>query len=117
MFRALKWKDWVGAGLGAWLLASPWVLGFSSHETATMNALVVGTILMLEELLELGLHEGTERWIDLLAGIWLIASPAVFRFDSVPAALNAVAVGTLTILLAFIAILQTNRADPTAGQP
>jgi hypothetical protein len=105
MFKALKWEDWMGIALGAWMLASPWVLGFSGHEVATMNALVMGTILVLEEMLELGVHETLEEWIDIVAGLWLIVSPVALGFTSLTAATaSTMAVGFLTVISAAMAI-------------
>ena len=101
MFKALQWEDWVGIALGAWMLISPWVVGYSDHDAATINALVMGTILVLEELLELGVHETAEEWIDLVAGLWLMVSPIVLGFASLTlASVNAIAVGLLTVLFA-----------------
>ena len=101
MFKALQWEDWLGIALGAWLLASPWLLGFSDQNAATMNALVVGTILCLEELLDLGRHEMAEEGIDLVTGAWLVISPFALGFALfTSAAINTIAVGVLTILFA-----------------
>lgn len=101
MFRTLKWEDWVGIGLGVWLIASPWALGFSDQSAATMNALIMGSILVLEELLEVIVHEMAEEWIDLVAGLWLLVSPLVLGFASQAAvAANTAAVGLLTVLFA-----------------
>ena len=101
MFKALQWEDWVGISLGAWMLVSPWVVGFSDHSAATMNALILGTILVLEELLELVVHEMAEEWIDLVAGLWLMLSPIALGFASLtPAAVNTIAVGLLVVLFA-----------------
>lgn len=105
MFKSLKWEDWMGVALGVILLVSPWALGYSAETAATMNALVMGVILVLEEMLELGLHETAEEWIDLAAGAWLIASPFVLGFASVPsAAASAIVVGALTVLFALMAM-------------
>lgn len=105
MFKTLKWEDWVGVAIGAWMLISPWVVGFSDHQAATMNALVMGTILVLEEMLELGVHETAEEWIDLVAGLWLIMSPAALGFGSLMSALaSTIAAGLLTVLFAALAM-------------
>lgn len=105
MFKTLQWEDWVGVAIGAWMLASPWFLGYSDNGAATMNALVMGTILVLEEFLELGVHEMAEEWIDLVAGFWLIISPMVLGLAlPTPAAVNAIAVGLLTVLFAVWAM-------------
>ena len=101
MFKALQWEDWVGIALGAWMLVSPWVVGFSDHDLATFNALIMGTILVLEELLELGVHETAEEWIDLVAGLWLMVSPIVLGFAALtPATVNTMGVGLLVVLFA-----------------
>lgn len=105
MFKALKWEDWVGIALGVWMLVSPWVVGFSDHSAATMNALIMGTILVLEELLELNVHEAAEEWIDIVAGLWLMISPIALGFASLtPAAVSTMAVGLLTVLFAAWAL-------------
>ena len=40
-----KWEEWVDMALGAWLVASPWVLGFAATlATATWNFVVVGLL-------------------------------------------------------------------------
>ncbi|HEX8012495.1 MAG TPA: SPW repeat protein [Casimicrobiaceae bacterium] len=101
MFKSLKWEDWLGIGLGVWLLASPWALGFSDQQAATMNALIIGSILVLEEFLEVGVHETVEEWIDLVVGLWLMVSPLVLGFTSyVGASVNTVLVGLLTVVFA-----------------
>jgi hypothetical protein len=105
MFKALQWEDWLGIALGACLLVSPWVVGFSDHSAATMNALVMGSILVLEELLELDVHEMAEEWIDLVAGLWLVVSPFALGFASLTAAAaSTIAVGVLTMLFALWAM-------------
>ncbi len=37
-----RWEEWINVALGAWLIASPWVLGFAGNEAAMWNAVVVG---------------------------------------------------------------------------
>ena len=105
MFKTLKWEDWAGAVIGIWLLISPWVLGYSDHFAATANAVLLGIALASAELMHLGKHEGAEEWIDLIAGLWLVASPAALGFGSLaPALINTVVVGLLTILFAAWAL-------------
>jgi site-specific recombinase len=101
MFKTLQWEDWLGVGLGVWLLVSPWALGYSDQSAATMNALILGSVLVLEEMLEVVVHEMVEEWIDLVAGLWLMISPLVLGFAGQTAAsVNTVAVGLLTVLFA-----------------
>jgi hypothetical protein len=111
MFKTLQWEDWMGVALGAWMLASPWVLGYSDVTAAVMNALVVGVILVLEEFMEVGVHENTEEWFDLISGAWLVVSPVVLGFQaSLAASANAIAVGALTIIFAACALSSFDKA-------
>ncbi len=114
MLKALQWEDWAGIAVGAWLLASPWVLGYSGETAAAMNALAMGTVLVLDEFMELGEHETSEEWIDVVAGVWLLISPVALGVaSSAPAAPNTIAVGAITIVLALCAIWLPDRSHPT----
>jgi hypothetical protein len=105
MSKALQWEDWVRLALGAWMLVSPWIVGFSGHDSATINALLMGSILVFEELLELEVHGMVEEWIDLVAGVWLIISPFALGFALLTAAtVSTMAVGVLTMLFAVWAM-------------
>ena len=61
MSRSPKLEHWAGIGLGVWLLASPWALGYAHHTAASLNALLIGTILVLGDLLALIVHEKKHR--------------------------------------------------------
>lgn len=105
MFKTLQWEDWTGIALGAWLLVSPWVLGFSDHYAATINAGLLGIAMMAAETLNLDVHERLEEWFDIVLGLWLIVSPAVLGFtSSQPAMASTAAIGVLTIALAAWAL-------------
>ena len=42
IFAFKTWEEWISGVLGAWLVISPWVLGFSGSSTAVLTHLVVG---------------------------------------------------------------------------
>jgi hypothetical protein len=44
LWQFQKWEEWVSAVLGAWLLVSPWILGFSVGDVATWNQVGVGIV-------------------------------------------------------------------------
>ena len=105
MLKTLKWEDWAGVVLGVWLLVSPWILGYSEHFAATANAVLLGIVLASEELMHLGRHEDAEEWVDVIAGLWLVVSPAALGFGALAAPLiNTVAVGLLAIMFAAWAL-------------
>lgn len=39
--------SWVIAALGAWMIAAPWVIGYSTHAALTWNSVVVGSIVLV----------------------------------------------------------------------
>jgi hypothetical protein len=46
MYKPAVWGDSVGIILGAWLLASPWMLGFAGAPAAAMNAVIIGVLVI-----------------------------------------------------------------------
>ena len=41
------WEEWVNVILGAWLLVSPWLLGFSTVTALMSNAVLIGALIIL----------------------------------------------------------------------
>jgi len=48
------WEEWLKAGLGAWLIAAPWPLGFV-HTSAMHVSIAIGIVVSFLSLLELWL--------------------------------------------------------------
>jgi len=46
MYRPAAWADAVGVMFGMWLIASPWMLGFTNLSAAAMNAVIVGVLVV-----------------------------------------------------------------------
>jgi len=42
-----EWEEWVNLVVGAWVAASPWLVGFASHASAMKIHLVIGIIVAL----------------------------------------------------------------------
>ena len=61
MIKSPRWATWGGIGLGAWLLASPWAIGFSQQRAPTVNALLGGMILVIGELFDLLIRKRHRR--------------------------------------------------------
>lgn len=41
------WEEWVDLALGAWLIISPWVIGFSGMTALAWNAVIAGAIVVI----------------------------------------------------------------------
>jgi len=95
-----QWEDWTSWALGIWLLLSPWALWFEKDATALHNAVAVGVLIILVELLELSIFRGWEEWINVALGAWLIISPWALGTSDAAARINFIVVGVLVLALA-----------------
>lgn len=45
-FMPKAWEEWTEGALGLWMVASPWLLSFATHQTAMMTAVLIGVVVM-----------------------------------------------------------------------
>jgi hypothetical protein len=95
-----QWEDWTSWALGIWLLLSPWALWFEKDAAAMHNAVAVGVLIILAELLELSFFRGWEEWINIALGAWLVISPWGLGLSNAAAKINFIVVGVLVLALA-----------------
>jgi membrane-bound ClpP family serine protease len=88
---------------GLWLLAAPFVLGYSATVTARNNDLLLGTIIVVLAVIGLSMtEESWSRVLNIIAGLWLIVAPFILGYASVTTATwNSIVVGL--VVLAFAA--------------
>jgi hypothetical protein len=96
------WQDLVNALLGAWVLLSPWALGFQDSTAAMSNAVVIGLALIAAALGAIFVPRAWEEWTEGALGLWLIASPWVLGFSTQRnTMLAAVVTGGVVLALAL----------------
>jgi hypothetical protein len=106
MKRVKHWQDPVNALVGAWLLLSPWVLGFQGVMAATTITMAIGALLVASSVGAMQLAQAWEEWLDVLLGIALMVAPVLLGFDAVaPALQNALVAGGLVTALALWVLL------------
>jgi hypothetical protein len=97
-----EWQDAVNVVLGAWLVVSPWVLGYAAQQVPMMNAVVVGGIVALAAIGALYAFQAWEEWTNVALAVWLIVSPWLLGFSAMETArLNHIIVGALIGVLAL----------------
>ncbi len=57
LFAFQRWEDWVSGLLGAWLLISPWFLGFSEEMAPTVIHFLVGIAAVVLAIWSMNEHE------------------------------------------------------------
>ena len=102
MKRIKHWQDPANAALGAWLVASPWVLGFQGVTVAMVTTAAIGVLLLASSLGAMSVAAAGEEWLDAGLGVLLMVAPMLLGFDAVDAALqNALIVGAVVTVLAL----------------
>lgn len=102
-----RWQDWVNVVLGAWLVISPWALGFADPEgPASWSAWVLGAAVVIFAASAVYIPKAWEEGINILLGLGLAVSPWLLGFaDREVAANNAVIVGILIAAFAIWAMV------------
>lgn len=53
------WEEWVNVALAAWLIASPWLLAYSTQQAVTWNQVAVGVLVGLLALWSANVEHGS----------------------------------------------------------
>jgi len=102
--KVRRWEDWASFALGLGLALSPWIVGYSHHDAATANEVLIGLSLAVVAHVEV-LLEIAAAWVNLAAGIWLVAAPFALDLADAPGATIAnIALGSTIALLALSAV-------------
>jgi hypothetical protein len=109
MKQVKHWQDPVNAALGAWLMVSPWVLGFQDVVIAVLSMLAIGALLVVCNLGAISVPQAWEEWLDASLGGALMLAPTLLGFDAVDRALmNALLTGGIVTLLALWVLVTDN---------
>jgi hypothetical protein len=109
-----RWEDWLNFILGIWLFVSPWILGYAFVQTAAWNAYIIGAAFVVFTVWALSIPKPWEEWVNALLGLWLVISPWVLGFSTVPAPTwNAVLCGLVVLILSLEATRPTRQPHLT----
>jgi heme/copper-type cytochrome/quinol oxidase subunit 3 len=98
--------------LGAILLTSPWVFAFASGPQ-TQNSVGSGAIIVILSIAALAAFAFWEEWLNLIVGLWVLASPWVLGFQASTETTVHVTIGILVAVLAAVEIRMMHQNQPT----
>lgn len=105
MAASVRWQEWTCFVLGLWLAVSPWLVGYADNAPATSNAAFVGLAVALASHFEASFDQVAGEWLNLAAGLWLLAAPFMLGFSAAPlATANCLTVGACITGLAASAL-------------
>jgi len=89
--------------LGIWLVASAWIFLYDGSSAGAWNSVAVGALVFVIGLTRvLSLVGPLLARVNVILGLWTIASPWVFGYEAAaPAMWNSVVVGIVVTLLAL----------------
>jgi hypothetical protein len=64
IFVPRAWEEWTETALGVWLAISPWALGYSALQNATISAVVSGVIVAVLALWVLSTDKDYAGWLN-----------------------------------------------------
>lgn len=96
---SLPWNLLVSAALGLWLMFAPSTLGITG--AAAHSDHLVGALMLTVAVVALAEVGRAVRFVNVLFGAWVIASPWLLRRTTTAATWNDMIAGTLMILLSF----------------
>jgi VIT1/CCC1 family predicted Fe2+/Mn2+ transporter len=103
----------ISAALGAFLVASPWLFGFSGERTATLSACITGVLIGLVALVSFIQLREWEGWTGLMLGVWALVAPWILGFDGLVAAMwSHVGVGVAVAAMAALELWMMHRDPP-----
>lgn len=62
LIRVMAWEEWAGIAFGVWLIASPWLLGFTAVPVALWSAVGIGAVVAVLALWALGTDRDIGGW-------------------------------------------------------
>ena len=102
--------------LGVILLISPWLLDFSGHQLATWNAVASGAVIAILTFAAFVRTREWEEWVDLVVGLWVIASPWLLGFAGVSSALwTHLIIGVLVTILTALELRRVHGTPPAGA--
>lgn len=102
----------IDLALGLWLLASPYVVGFTLVNAARINNAAFGPFILWIAItaLAVGYRGRWISWVNVVFGLWVAVSPFVLGFADQPKPLiNNIVVGLIVALVALVSARQGRR--------
>jgi nucleoside-diphosphate-sugar epimerase/uncharacterized membrane protein len=96
---ALPWNLLVSAGLGVWLMLTPYLLG--SAGTAAHSEHLFGALIVTVAVIALADVGRAARFVNIAFGGWVIAAPWILRGASATSRWSNLAAGVLVVLLSL----------------
>lgn len=98
----IRWMSAFNILLGAWVIVSPWILGYTTT-ASKVNSVIFGTaVLIFAAVREFAPQMNWSSWINFIAALWLIVSPFILQVNTTAAYWNLVITGIVIAVLSYV---------------
>lgn len=103
---------WITLVLAAWLIVSPFVIGYGHYAPAAMaNDVILGALVAAFSVGRIAVRSGIAAWAVIILSSWLIVAPLVLgyyrRIPATNGAFNDFLTGGLILLTMIIHVVAT----------
>jgi SPW repeat len=110
----MKWRNWLSAVLGAWLIVSPWVLGLDNQQQATSSTLIVGIIQVVVSVwaaisVSVQSWKTWQNWVAFACGLWFVFQPFLGHYE-IGQYYTTVATGVVTLGINMWSLIDNREA-------
>ena len=117
--REQRWRqeaifDFIKLALGAFLILTPWVFGYTSATVASGNAWISGVVIGLASAAAIVNLAVWEEWVSVIFGLWVAISPWLLGYQAtVISAMRVNAtIGIAVALFAAVELAMIQRHPP-----
>ena len=103
--RHRRWEDYVSAAIGVLILLSPILAGAGANVPVVISTGLAGVLITMLALLETLSLRRWEEVLELLCGLWVVASPMLLGYGGFLATAHFV-LGGLVCILALLELWQ-----------
>jgi hypothetical protein len=114
----MKWASWVNVILGAWLIISPWTMGYRTG-ASTAEDVILGAAVIIVALVSMAAMSTAGAWVNVILGIWIIIAPWVLGYAHARTGgpINEVITGVLVVVFALLRLASGQRLVTAGASP
>ncbi len=112
--ESMKWRNWLSAVIGLWMIISPWALELHTQRLATNTTIIVGAIQLIVSVwaataVQVQSWKTWQNWVAFLCGFWFILQPFTGHYE-LDQYYTTVVAGVVTIIVNIWSLIDNREA-------
>lgn len=109
--KHLKISSGINILIGLWMIASPFIFGYTFASTAMWNSIIFGILIAIIAIIKVTNPASVTwlSWVNTIIGLWLILSAFIISFPYYDAQINNVIAGILVVIFGSFSAIESRR--------